>query len=452
MSRLWGLILPIGRPLAALLVCCGGLGDGRIVQPGRGGLEQRRWSATPASSDVSAYAPERAVGFDRDPLERAGAFALQASVAAAPPEPVTAVDDGERQPARLWEFRSASPTTGAAAAAPGGLVYVTSVEGYVHALDADGNLRWSYGLIGMPIGAPAVDAAGSVYVATSERRSYALSADGALRAMRWLPSRVATALLWAAPGWVYHVGRDQNLYAASASGGADEQRFLGRGVTAELGRLGEDFVALGTTAAEAEVYRGGSLVARIELPSLLLQPLFGGGERWFALTAVGLSAYDARTHAALWSFAARRAALSADERTLLVESDGELCWLSPQTGQRYARARLPSDVSAAPAVTDSGVALVPLVSGHLFVVEPNSGRSARLSVAPAPAWSPVWDARAQRAVIAAGNTVAAFDLSGWPPPAGAAGPGADPRAHGAQLTLPVPSEAAPVASTPRGGA
>jgi outer membrane protein assembly factor BamB len=492
MSSYWRRVLPSGRPWVVVMACgCGALGEARLAEPSSGGLQQRRW-ATIASGAATAESnwvavsnesaldesgevepessrsrgvatPQQVVRLPEAVVEAASARAsasstpvpsmplpsppLPASPGAATPattSPSEGLDHPEAAPRRLWEFRSAAPMAGAPAVVPGGLVYVASVEGYVHALEPDGRLRWSYGVVGMPVGAPVVDAAGRVYVATSEQRAYGLSADGEPTSLRVLPARFATPLLWVPSGRLYHVGRDQQLYGDTVAGGSPLRRFLGRGVSVELGSLGDGLVAVGTTGAEAEVYRGDSLVARIALPAVLTQPLFGGRERWLALTRSGLMAYDARTHASLWSTSAQRAALSPDQRTLLIESDGELCWLSPQTGLRYARARLPSEASAPPVVTDGGIALVPLVSGELFVVDPSAERTASLRVAPAPAWSPVWDAQAHRAVIAAGDVVAAFDLSDWVRAKGTA----EPAAREAASTPPAPSAPAALGTVP----
>src|SRR5688572_708907 len=56
----------------------------------------------------------------------------------------------EAAPSASWRFGLASPVSGPPAVGPTGLVYVSSVEGFVHALDARGGLRWSYGLAGTP--------------------------------------------------------------------------------------------------------------------------------------------------------------------------------------------------------------------------------------------------------------------------------------------------------------
>jgi outer membrane protein assembly factor BamB len=300
-----------------------------------------------------------------------------------------------------------------------GSVYVASVEGYVHALGSDGSFRWSYGVHGVPLGPPAVDAAGRVYVATSEGRLYALSASGQLD---WASSvrRPRGAPVWSG-GAVYLVGGERHLYGIPGIGGASSSSDLGAPVSAALASVGAGLIAVGTTEAAALLYRRSRIVARIDLRAPLVQPLLGGIDRWFALTSEGLAAFDASSHALLWSAPARRAALSADERSLLVEADGELRWLSPRTGEVLGRAPSFGDLSAAPALTNTGVAVVPMVAGHVRLVEPlgvgelpgevQAVEIGAVEVGPAPLWAPVHDEAWGRVTVAAGGSVVAFDLA-----------------------------------------
>jgi hypothetical protein len=313
----------------------------------------------------------------------------------------------------VWRFQSAAPVSGSPAVSPAGLVYVATVEGYVHALAPDGAFRWSYGVVGIPIGAPAVDAAGQVYVATTAQRLYALRPDGHLGWMQRSRTRFATPPIWAPPGLLYYVGRDRNLYQLATWNSEPKRRFLGRAVNVPLASLGEGLVALGTTAPDAQVFRRSLPVIHLGLESGLRQPIFGGQSHWFAVTRAGLSAFDVVTRALAWKAPARRAALSADERFLAVEVDRELVWLEPQTGVELHRALLPDDPSAPPVVTNAGIAVTPLVSGDLLVTDPLSGRTERVEVARAPAWPPVWSEPSQRITAAAAAVVVGIDLSAW---------------------------------------
>jgi hypothetical protein len=331
--------------------------------------------------------------------------------AAVPVAAVAAVEALE--PSIVWRFRSAAPVTGPPAVSPAGLVYVATVEGYVHALEPDGAFRWSYGVEGIPIGAPAVDADGRVYVATTAQRLYALGPDGRLVWMQRTRTRFATPPIWVAPGFIYYVGSDQHVYDVAAWNSAPSGRYLGQAVSVPLASLGDGLVALGTAAPDAQVFRRSSVVARLALDSGLIQPLLGGKDHWFAVTRSGLFAFDVATRALAWSGSARRAGMSADERTLVVEGNRELAWLSPHTGAELHRVRFSGDVSAPPVVTNGGMAVVPMVSGDLLVVEPHGTWMARVEVERAPAWFPIWSEPSRRVTAAAGGMVVGLDLSAW---------------------------------------
>lgn len=321
----------------------------------------------------------------------------------------------------LWRFRSASPISGSPRSSAAGAVYVTSVEGYVHALGADGSFRWSYGLPGVPLGSPAVDAQGRVFVATSEGRLYALRPDGQLA---WASSAIgcAAAPLWA-EGWLYCAARGESVYGMPGVGGPPSRMYVGEPLNPGLGGLAGGLVALGTGRGAALLFRQARLTTRLELRSALSQPLLGGAERWFAVTADGIAALDVETRELLWSAPARRAALSEDQRSLVVEADRELRWLAPETGEVLGRAPLAGDVSAPPALTNAGVALVPLVSGELWlahplapqaarVAEPLAPQAALIGIGQAPPWAPVYDEASARVTVAAGGVLAALELGG----------------------------------------
>jgi putative pyrroloquinoline-quinone-binding quinoprotein len=396
-----------GVPGAALVVCaCGALGgDPRLAEPGRAPREP-----VPASMPRRALqpGPEQAVAAARREPSPA---ALPSPPPSSPPPslPLLASPEPEVQ----WRFRSATALSGAPAVSPDGLVYLASVEGYLHALAPDGSFRWSYGLGDMPVGAPAVDPAGHVFVATTAPRLFAFRPDGHPSWAQGVPSRFATPPVWAAPGTIYYAGRDRNLYSVSAWGGAPQPYWLGGTAAGALASLGDGAVAVGLEASEAQVFRRASLLARLELPAPGEQPLLGGKAHWFAVTRAGLAAFDVSTRAPVWTAPARRAGLSADERALAIEIEGDLVWLEPASGRELHRVQLPEAASSPPVLTNSGVALVPLVAGALLMVEPHSQRLARVALGPAPAWPPAWSEVSQRVTAAAGGDVVGIDLSGW---------------------------------------
>lgn len=410
-------------PIAvALAVCaCAAVGgEPHLTEPSRAPREGRVVAVPRAAHrEPQQIAPALAAPAVEPPLETAPLEtpALDAQPAAAPlagegPEPVVE-----------WRFRSAAPLCGAPAVSSSGLVYLASVEGFVHALAPDGAYRWSHAVTGMPVGSPAVDPSGHVFVATTAQRLYAFKPDGRLSWMHRSRSRFASSPMWAAPGLIYYAGRDRNLYSIAAWGSATHSHGLGSPANGELASVGEGAVAIGLETPEAQVFRRSSPLARIELPAPPTQPLLGGSGHWYVVTRAGLAALDASTHAPLWTAPAERAGLSPDERALVVETEGDLVWLEPGSGAELHRVQLPEHASAAPTVTNSGIAFVPLVSGGVLVVDARGARLARVGVARAPAWPAVWSEARRRVTLAAAGDVIGIDLSGWVAPLHAASDG-----------------------------
>jgi len=393
-------------PGVALMVCaCGALGgDPHLAEPSRAPRE-------PAAASARSRAPRRV---PEQTLAAARPAVPSSPPSSSPPATQPALPPvlAPPEPAVSWRFRSATPLTGAPAVSPAGLVYLASVEGYLHALAPDGSFRWSYGLGAMPVGAPTVDPAGHVFVATSAPRLYAFKPDGRPSWAQGVPARFATPPVWAAPGIIYYAGHDRNLYSVAAWGSAPRPHWLGS-TAVSLGSTGDGAVTVSLAAAEAQVFRRAALLARLELAAPSDQPLLGGNAHWYVVTRAGLAAFDVPTRAPAWTAPARRAGLSADERALAIEIEGDLVWLEPASGRELHRVRLPEAASSPPALTNSGIALVPLVSGGLLVVEPHTQRLARLALGAAPAWPPVWSEASRRVIAAAGGDVVGIDLSSW---------------------------------------
>jgi hypothetical protein len=151
------------------------------------------------------------------------------------------------------------------------------------------------------------------------------------------------------------------------------------------------------------------------MPGVLTQPLLSSLEHWFVVVGDELLALDVKDRAVAWRARARHAALSVNLEWMLIERQRELVWLAPQTGDELHRVTLPGELSATPALTNAGLALVPMVSGDLLVLEPSGMLRARVGVASAPLWAPSWSERAQQITVAAGSgVVAGIDLRGWP--------------------------------------
>lgn len=317
-----------------------------------------------------------------------------------------------------WRFQTAAPITGAAAVTEEGFVYVTSVEGFVHALGPTGQFRWSRGLTGVPLGSPAVDRAGHIYVATSARRIYAVEANGRLRWMYPTAARVATAPIWTASGTLFFGARDRQVYALASWGGPLWNRRVDRVVTVAPA-LVDGALVVGSGEAQLSVLRASSGGTRVDLPGELAQPVLSNRDYFFVVAGRELVAFDLGDRSVVWRRNARYAALSDDGERLVAEARGELHWLDPATGAELHSVALPDNGSDAPALSNAGIAMVPLVSGELFLAAPGrvAGErvgTARVTVTAAPLWRPTWSERRQTVLAASGNgTLCAIDLGPW---------------------------------------
>jgi hypothetical protein len=173
-------------------------------------------------------------------------------------------------------------------------------------------------------------------------------------------------------------------------------------------------LAVGSGGAELSLLRGPSGVSHVELPGELTQPALSSRERLFVVAGGQLVAVDLGDRSLVWRRNASYAGVSEDGEWLVAESKRELLWLDPATGAELHRVALPDDGSDAPALSNAGVAMVPLVCGDLLVASPGGVAPARVTVTTAPLWRPTWNERSQVVVAASGNgTVSAIDLAAW---------------------------------------
>jgi outer membrane protein assembly factor BamB len=117
-----------------------------------------------------------------------------------------------------WEVPLPSQCQGAPVVADDGTVYVADLAGGLHALRPDGTPAWHVALPGAAMGSVGLDSTGAIYLATTEEtpacgrfryriRLHALDADGTLRWSR---------LLWDHLGWMpvgaFAIGPDDTIF------------------------------------------------------------------------------------------------------------------------------------------------------------------------------------------------------------------------------------------------
>ncbi|MES1172705.1 MAG: PQQ-binding-like beta-propeller repeat protein [Myxococcales bacterium] len=120
-------------------------------------------------------------------------------------------------PAPRFRFDAGAALAAPAGVAPDGALCVGTVDGYVHALAADGSYLWSHSVQGAVTRRP-LFAGQHWQVVTNSGRIYALRADGTLSWVFKPLSPVVSELAADANGTLYFVAADRFLYGVSARG------------------------------------------------------------------------------------------------------------------------------------------------------------------------------------------------------------------------------------------
>ncbi len=76
-----------------------------------------------------------------------------------------------------WQFSATGAITGALALGEDGTLYAASEDGFVYALDASGNLQWTFAA-GPMIAGPTIGADGTIYVTNKDQRIFAINRTG----------------------------------------------------------------------------------------------------------------------------------------------------------------------------------------------------------------------------------------------------------------------------------
>ena len=120
-------------------------------------------------------------------------------------------------PVTRFRFDAGAALAAPAGVSPDGGLCVGTVDGYVHALAADGGYLWSHTVHGAVTRRP-LFAGQHWQIATSSDRIYALRPDGALSWVFKPLSAVVSELAADASGTLYFVAADRFLYGVSARG------------------------------------------------------------------------------------------------------------------------------------------------------------------------------------------------------------------------------------------
>jgi hypothetical protein len=175
----------------------------------------------------------------------------------------------------------------------------------------------------------------------------------------------------------------------------------------------------GSRGPELWRWSGAARNQRLPLPPLPgakdVQVLAAGERLWLLLAGELHALEPGNSRSVAWRVPARHAAVSADGELLLVQTEAELRWLSARSGETEYRSPLFAAVSAAPALGNDGLAIVPLVSGELLIASPGNAELVRVRVGSAPVLRPVLREPLGQAIVAAGDgALISLQPRSWP--------------------------------------
>ncbi|TVL91456.1 PQQ-binding-like beta-propeller repeat protein [Streptomyces sp. SAJ15] len=247
--------------------------------------------------------------------------------------------DSRRTPGRVaWRFTTGGAVTAAMVAA-GGVVYASSKDGSLYALDAaSGDIRWQF-TTGNGVYSSATVTGGVVYIGSADYALYAVNAATGKEKWRLDTDGEVNSSPVVAGGVVYVGSDDRHLHAIDARTGERRWRFPTDG-----------WVRSSPVVAAGVVY-------------------VGSRDR-------GLYAIDARTGERRWRFPTGGEVKSSPAmwgRVVCVGSyDGSLYALDADTGEPRWRLRTGAGVGSSPAIA-GGAAHVGSDDGRLYAVDVASG-------------------------------------------------------------------------------
>jgi hypothetical protein len=177
-----------------------------------------------------------------------------------------------------WSFHAGAPLSGRPGVGPDGTLVIGSVDGYVHAVRADGVFRYSYTVAGRVVGNPVVFDDGVALVATDKSRLYAIQPDGSLAWWKTIAGGVASELALDPRGRAWLRTGSGTAIAVSRRGGVVGFAKIGRAMTLGPVPLASGAVVVASPAGELGVIGDFGKYRRISLTPTLtdLRP-YGSG-------------------------------------------------------------------------------------------------------------------------------------------------------------------------------
>jgi hypothetical protein len=231
------------------------------------------------------------------PVLLALGLAVPGLASAAPSRSAPSPDAPSRDIA--WSFHAGTPLSAPPGFAPDGAVLVVTIEGYLHALRAEGGYRFSYTLRGRAVGSPVAMADGLTVVSVEPNRLMAIDPDGGLAWVTTVVGGVATAPVVDDKGRIWVGTRARTLLGFSSRGGISAFARVGPAPLAGPVALPGGEVALASADGSVRV-AGGPRGGASEPSPEAIRGLFLGEGSLLALGDAGLVRFDVGPLAERW--------------------------------------------------------------------------------------------------------------------------------------------------------
>jgi len=289
-------------------------------------------AAVPATGDVLADVP----GFHYDDQRTGRTTAL-----------------GPVEPDVLWSFKAEGSIHSSPVVASDGTVYLAATDGLLYALDAGGQPKWTFKAHEGIYSTPALDDAGNIYFGDLDGWYHSIRPDGSERWSIAVPEgverRILASPLVLSSGNSYVASWNGYLYAVDPAGNIVWRRLIGGMPSSSPVADAEGNVYV-TTLGESDL-----LVAKFSpessTPSVPV---------WTFRESLGVNRNRVVSSPVVDT--SRNRLYVAASRT----SDGVLCAVDIDTGERTLRVVLPKGVLSSPALGDDGSIYLGSVDGRLY--------------------------------------------------------------------------------------
>jgi hypothetical protein len=275
-----------------------------------------------------------------------------------------------------WSFHAGTPLSAPPSFAPDGSVLVVTVEGYLHALRAEGGYRYSYTLRGRAVGSPVTTPEGLTVAAVEPNRLIAIDADGGLAWTTTVVGGVATPPVIDERGRIWVGTRGRTLLGFSARGAVSAFARVGPLPLVGPVVLSGGEVALATADGGIRLAGAGRSSA-LEPSPHAIRGLFSGDGSLFALGDAGLVRFETEPFTERWRRADTERVLCTRPGLVVLER-GALRFLTVR-GEPGPTLPFPAAVDAPTACLPDGALLVAGAARSLLRVDA-TGVSARRTI------------------------------------------------------------------------